>query len=106
MKSLLSLYPPSPHAGGPRGQSQGVEQITTAVSQLDQVTQTNAASAEEAASVSEELTAQAHEMQQLVEALSAIVGAAAVDRATADDSQPNQLVDRRKHNSHTLPVHD
>ena len=42
-----------------REQSQGIDQVNTAVTQMDKVTQTNAASAEESASASEELTAQA-----------------------------------------------
>jgi methyl-accepting chemotaxis protein len=40
-------------------QSQGVQQISTAVAQMDQIVQTNAAGAEESASASEELNAQA-----------------------------------------------
>jgi len=43
-------------------QAKGIEQINTAVSQMDKITQSNAASAEESASASEELSAQAREM--------------------------------------------
>jgi methyl-accepting chemotaxis protein len=40
-------------------QTHGIQQVNTAVSQMDQVTQTNAASAEESAAAAEELNAQA-----------------------------------------------
>ena len=56
-----------------REQAQGIAQVNTAMSQLDQVTQANAASSEEAASASEELSAQAAELDQMVEDLVVIV---------------------------------
>ena len=55
-------------------QSQGIDQVNTAVGQIDQVTQANAAAAEEAASASEELNAQACELNRLVGNLLALVG--------------------------------
>ncbi len=55
-------------------QTQGIEQISTAVTQMDQVTQSNAANSEEAASASEELSAQANELNDMVRVLTAIVG--------------------------------
>ncbi len=61
-------------AAASREQAQGIDQINTAVAQMDQVTQSNAANSEEAASASEELSAQAQELDQLVGVLSAIVG--------------------------------
>jgi methyl-accepting chemotaxis protein len=54
-------------------QAQGVDQINTAVSQMDKVTQQNAANAEESASASEELNAQAESMNQAVDQLVAVV---------------------------------
>ncbi len=57
-------------------QSQGIDQVNTAVAQMDQVTQANAANSEEAASASEELSAQAKELNEMVGALTAIVGGA------------------------------
>ena len=45
-------------------QTQGIVQINTAVSQMDQVTQANAGSAEETAAAAEELSAQAIAMQE------------------------------------------
>ncbi|MBK7644697.1 MAG: HAMP domain-containing protein [Planctomycetes bacterium] len=47
-------------------QSSGVGQVSTAVEQLNQVTQTNAASSEESASAAAELSAQADELRVLV----------------------------------------
>lgn len=57
-------------------QSKGIEQITAAVGQLEQVTQANAASSEEAAAASEELSGQARELSDMVESLLRIVGGA------------------------------
>lgn len=55
-------------------QAQGVEQINKAVTEMDSVTQNNAASAEESASASEDMNTQANQMMVLVEELSALVG--------------------------------
>jgi methyl-accepting chemotaxis protein len=54
-------------------QADGVEQVNTAVSQMDQVTQSNASSSEESASAAEELNAQAVEMQNMVSELVAMI---------------------------------
>ncbi|MFZ3046434.1 MAG: methyl-accepting chemotaxis protein [Desulfatirhabdiaceae bacterium] len=55
-------------------QAQGIQELNTAVTEMDRVTQQNAANAEESASASEELNAQAHEMKDMVEKLVYIVG--------------------------------
>ncbi len=55
-------------------QAQGIDQINTAVAQVDKVTQSNAANAEESASASEELSAQAKELNEMVNVLVRIVG--------------------------------
>ncbi|MFO7731039.1 MAG: methyl-accepting chemotaxis protein [Spirochaetia bacterium] len=49
-----------------REQSNGADQINTAITQLDQVIQQNASASEEMASVAEELTGQAEELQQTI----------------------------------------
>ncbi len=54
-------------------QAQGVDQVNTAVAQMDKVTQTNAANAEESASAAEELSAQASQLSSLVGELNVIV---------------------------------
>jgi methyl-accepting chemotaxis protein len=69
-----------------REQSQGIEQVATSVSEMDKVTQANAATAEESASAASELTAQARAMQGAVKALKQLtdgVIAAAPAKATA-----------------------
>jgi len=55
-------------------QSQGLGQITTAVTQMDQVTQANAGSAEETAAAAEELNAQAAALLETVGDLVKLVG--------------------------------
>lgn len=47
----------------------GVQEITRAMNQLDQVTQTNTASSEEAASAAEQLSAQATSLKNIVDLL-------------------------------------
>jgi len=54
-------------------QARGIEQVNTAVSDMDKVTQANAANSEEAASASEELSAQARELNEMVLTLTALV---------------------------------
>jgi len=50
-------------------QAQGIDQVNTATAQMDRVTQANAANAEESASASEELSAQARELTDMVSLL-------------------------------------
>jgi methyl-accepting chemotaxis protein len=56
-------------------QAQGIEQVNTAVAEMDKVTQRNAANAEESASASEEMSAQAEQMKAIVGEMVALVGA-------------------------------
>ena len=55
-------------------QAQGIAQVNTAVTEMDKVTQQNAANAEESASASEELNAQTEEMRSMVDELMAMIG--------------------------------
>lgn len=55
-------------------QAQGVSQVNLAVTQMDKVTQSNAASAEESAAAAEELNAQAASVKESVETLQQLVG--------------------------------
>jgi methyl-accepting chemotaxis protein len=57
-----------------RQQTQGITQINTAVGQMDKVTQSNAASAEESAAAAEELNSQAMMMKEAVSELTRLVG--------------------------------
>ena len=60
-------------------QTQGIGQINTAVTEMDKVTQQNAATAEESASASEEMSAQAEQMKAMVRDLLAMVGENSAD---------------------------
>jgi len=53
-------------ASASREQAQGIDQVNTGLGQIDQVTQNNAANAEESASASEELASQAVQLQQML----------------------------------------
>lgn len=66
-----------------REQAQGIEQINVAISQMDQVTQSNSASAEESASAAEELDAQAASLKDMVGQLRQLVGGLAIGPAGA-----------------------
>jgi hypothetical protein len=61
-------------AGASAEQTQGITQINTAVGQMDKVTQSNAANAEEGAAAAEELNSQAAIMNQSVTELQELVG--------------------------------
>jgi methyl-accepting chemotaxis protein len=60
-------------AAASQEQAQGIDQINTAMTQMDKVTQQNAANAEESASASEELSAQAEPMNDVVNELLRLV---------------------------------
>ena len=79
-------------------QSEGLAQINTAVSQMDKVTQSNAASAEETASAAEELNAQAEDLSTASAQLAALVGicvdAIAIQHAPAKVARPVKAVAR------------
>lgn len=55
-------------------QSKGIEQINTAIVQLDQVTQANAASSHQSAATAEELREQTNALNTVVDALVKLVG--------------------------------
>jgi methyl-accepting chemotaxis protein len=57
-----------------REQTQGIAQVTTAVSQMDQITQSNAATAEETAAASQELNTQATALSEAVASLRSVIG--------------------------------
>ena len=65
-------------AAASQEQAQGIDQINTAVAQMDRITQQNAANAQESASASEELSTQAVGMSRLVNGLENLVGASSV----------------------------
>ncbi|MEO7424856.1 MAG: methyl-accepting chemotaxis protein [Fibrobacteria bacterium] len=84
-------------------QSKGIQQIGTAVTEMDKLTQSNAANAEESASASEELSAQASELKDMVNVLFAIVTGS--DQAPkAGHHAPKGAMPRAKAKSDWSPV--
>ena len=72
-------------------QAQGISQIGQAVTEMDKVTQSTAANAEESAAASEQLNAQAEQMKGYVEELAAVVGGSGTgQRSIAAHSRPAQ----------------
>ena len=61
-------------ASASKEQAEGIGQVTNAVSQMDQVTQQNAANAEEGAAAAEELSSQAEALKGMVSELQSVVG--------------------------------
>lgn len=58
-----------------REEARRIEEITSAIRQIDQVVQSTAATAEESAAASEEIAGQANSLREIVERLEALVGA-------------------------------
>ena len=85
-------------------QAQGIDQVNTAMAQMDKVTQQNAANAEEAASASEELSAQADSMSDIVGQLAALVGGNAqsisLDKTTKSKSHGQRQLSKSDHVFH------
>lgn len=81
-------------ASASREQARGIEQVNMAITQVDQVTQNNASSAQLSAATSQELSAQAAQVEIIVQSLIDIVG-----RATLS----NKLIQSRK-NSEQAPA--
>jgi methyl-accepting chemotaxis protein len=75
-----------------REQAQGIEQINTAITQMDQVTQSNSASAEESASAAEELDAQAASLKDMVGQLRQLVGGAGTPVAPTPSHAPSPVI--------------
>ena len=69
-------------------QSQGIEQVNKAVSEMDKVTQANAANAEETASAAEELGAQTEQVRQVVGELLLLIGQKAGLSSTSASAKP------------------
>ena len=82
-------------------QSKGIGQIGAAVMQMDKVTQSNAANAEESASASEELYAQAKELGEMVMSLVSVVKG----RGAESESAPASFAAHPARNESALSVH-
>ena len=90
---------------GSKQQSLGIEQVAGAVSQMQQVTQSNAATAEESAAAGKELSGQAETLRHLVEELNTMVGKSDREprRSTAGSSRRTPHSPPVKH-AQTPPV--
>ena len=73
-------------ASGSREQSQGIAQVNTAITELDKVTQANAASAQESAGASAHLNAQAGHLKTAIQELTALVGSVRASGKDVDDA--------------------
>ena len=96
-------------------QSEGISQVNLAVSQMDKVTQSNAATAEESAAAAEEFNAQAGVLQTAASELLALVGgraqagasiAAAKAVAHAEQSQSARRTVDSKSPAHRVQEHE
>jgi uncharacterized phage infection (PIP) family protein YhgE len=81
-------------------QANGISQVNTAVAEMDQVTQSTAASAEESASAAEEMNAQAQQMRGFVEELAVLVG---LGGSTSSVSAPERSVGVSQRKTALLP---
>ena len=91
-----------------REQALGIDQVNKAVDGMDKIAQRNAANAEESASTSEELSAQAVQMKEIVSALVNLVGengkrAIRKESAPSADNGPHELKARRPRKKVHLP---
>jgi methyl-accepting chemotaxis protein len=71
-----------------RQQSQGIDQVSQAIAQMEKVTQSTAATAEEGAAASEELYAQAEASMMVVRRLETLVGGVPASNGASIDSAP------------------
>ncbi len=80
-------------------QAMGAEQIATAVGQLDNITQQNAANSEESAATSEELSGQAESLSNIVRRLTEIMGRGlkATSRKRSDKSDRSSPPSSEQH---------
>ena len=85
-------------------QAQGIDQMNIAIGQMDKVTQAAAANAEESASASEEMSAQAVELKELVGVLVSIVGESNGNGSNGNGSHFKRTLGNANV-SHALPAH-
>lgn len=71
-----------------RQQAQGIDQVSQAIAQMEKVTQTTAATAEESAAASEELNAQAKASVTVIQELERLVGRRGVSASEASRPRP------------------
>lgn len=86
-------------------QAKGIQEITKAMGQLDQVTQTNAATSEETASAAEELSTQAASLKNQVSNLVAVIsGKGHRPTAVINNKAKPSAPAKQDHTSNVLPL--
>jgi methyl-accepting chemotaxis protein len=90
-------------AAASKEQTQGLDQISQAMTDMDKTTQTAAANAEETASASEELNGQADSMKEFVGELVAVVSGAAGEGAGAGGGRRGEPAGRVQERRKALP---
>lgn len=80
--------------------AKGIQQVNSAVAELDKITQQNAAGAEESASAAEEMSAQAETMKQMIDGLVAMVGKDGVKRHPPADATHEPAQGRNTNRAH------
>jgi methyl-accepting chemotaxis protein len=88
-----------------RQQTQGIDQVSKAILELEQLTQRTAANSEESAAASEELSSQAELTMNVVARLNALVGARANSAASQGKGRPEDplVVPPRQPSSKVVP---
>jgi len=71
-------------------QAHGIEQVNSAVSEMDRIVQTNASSAEELASASEEMAAQSEQKKALVRELESVAGSGLNEKVSSKYPGPKR----------------
>jgi len=89
-------------AAASKEQAQGIEQINTAIGQMDQVTQSAAANAEESASAAEELNAQAEELRNMTDEFTISNTSAGRSSATAK-AKPQKTASKKPTPEQKMP---
>jgi methyl-accepting chemotaxis protein len=85
-------------------QARGIEQISTAVTQMDTITQSNAANAEETSATSEELAGQIELLNEMVARLGRITGQSQDARAGTNGNGAHGHARARKHSANRTPA--
>jgi methyl-accepting chemotaxis protein/methyl-accepting chemotaxis protein-1 (serine sensor receptor) len=79
---------------GSQEQAKGLQQISAAITQMEQVTQKTAASSEEGAAAGEELSAQSESLRHIVNRLAAMAGSSA---SSSSEDAPTFVASRPSH---------
>lgn len=90
-------------AAASKEQSSGITQVNVAMSEMDTVTQNNAANAEESAAAAEELSAQSEIMKIFVDELVRIIGKAGSAPNAYHHQATEQIANTSKNDRKTLP---